>query len=93
MVEKVKKYQLNLKQNVNRMQDSRLPKLAYLYKPEAQRNVGRPKVGIKTNFKHSEFRNGLVAPILVGRKRRRRLLLLLLLLCNGLRLLSQHVNK
>jgi hypothetical protein len=41
--------------------------------------VGRPKVDISTSFKATEFKNRLVASILVVRIRRRLLLLLLLL--------------
>lgn len=50
-VEVVKKHLLNQKQHVNRMQDRRLTKLAYLYNYKGQRDMEDPDLNKKISFK------------------------------------------
>jgi hypothetical protein len=46
------------KQDINRMQDSMLPKLMYLYKPKGQGNMADSDADGKISFKASEHWNG-----------------------------------
>jgi hypothetical protein len=65
IVDEIKNYQLNWLKHVNRIENSRLPKLALQYQPHGKRDVGRPRRRwrkrdhLKTNGLH---RTGLRQP-------------------------------
>jgi hypothetical protein len=50
IVDENQTFQTNWKEQVERMQDERLPKLTSKYKPEGKRNRGRPKKRWKEQF-------------------------------------------
>jgi hypothetical protein len=50
IVEEIQTYQKNWKKHVKRMQDERLPKLAFKHKPVGKQKGGHPKKREKDKF-------------------------------------------
>jgi hypothetical protein len=43
-------YKINCREHIQRMDDNRLPKKMFNYKPEGRRNIGRPQTRWEDDF-------------------------------------------
>ena len=48
---KLTQYKTNWREHIQRMDDNRLPKIIFNYKPEGRRNIGRPQTRWEDDFR------------------------------------------